>query len=188
MKMAKTTKAVKKSAASKGTSSQAKVARPGKTTSKKTARAKKPTPSKGKATAKGNGTTKALTSHVSWVASLIPGPLGRITYVQRTLSILDDGARKRANLRRRQVKQLGQVWGDLQRDVHQQLSDVEQTTRKRIDGIADKVRDTRVAQEVNDLPERVTETFDQWLDRVGLVRKSVSLHTHGPKALPARTR
>lgn len=182
--MAKTTKAVKKSAAT----TKAKVARRSKTTSNKTAKANKPASKKGKATAKGNATTKALTSHVSWVASLIPGPLGRITYVQRTLSILDDGARKRANLRRRQVKQLGQVWGDLQRDVHQQLTDVEETTRKRIDGIADKVRDTRVAQEVNDLPERVTETFDQWLDRVGLVRKSVFLQNHGRKALPAHAR
>lgn len=38
------------------------------------------------------------------------------------------------------------------------------------------------------LPERVSETFDARLDRVGRVRKSVTMQNVGRKALPARTR
>lgn len=119
---------------------------------------------------------------VRWVRT----PLERISYVKRTLAILEDGARKRAKLREAQVKELGKVWQDLQDDVQAQIEGATQATRDQLAGVADQIKETRVVKEVAELPERVTGQLDVLLERVGLVRRAVFLEATGRKALPAR--
>ena len=127
-----------------------------------------------------NGTKAKL------VAGLLPDAVENISYIQRTIAILDKGEKSRKRLRQQQIKELKAVFTDLHSDVSAQISAVEQSAQERFEDFADKVKATKVVQTATEIPDRVTDTMDGWLSQVGLVRKSQ--HVAALKKAKARAR
>lgn len=127
-----------------------------------------------------NGTKARL------VASLLPDAVENISYIQRTIAILDKGEKSRKRLRQQQRRELKAVLTDLQRDVSDQLTAVEQSAQERFEKLTGRVMSTRFMQTATEIPDRVTDTMDGWLGQMGLVRKSQ--HAAALKRARARAR
>ncbi len=179
MKMAKATKSVKK--AKPAARKPATRRRPPKKRTPKKSAARKPATGR---RSRSNRTT------VTAIAELLPSPVGDNAYVSRTLTILEQDQRRRARSRATRAKQLEQVVVDIKQELTSRITDVEQSAVQTLEGIADRVKSTKVVQQAGALPDQVsdqvTEAVDGVLDRVGLMRKT--LHSAALASRPARRR
>jgi len=102
----------------------------------------------------------------------LPERLNEITYVAQTRSILERRQRRVARLRSDTRRELLGVLHDIQGDAKHQLEKVQSDLRSRAESVWARCAKTKLGHEVEQVPERVTELADQWLDKVGLVRKA----------------
>lgn len=115
---------------------------------------------------------KAEEPEVIRALTTLPERLNEITYVAQTRSILERRQRRVARLRSDTRRELLGVLHDIQGDAKHQLEKVQSDLRSRAESVWARCAKTKLGHEVEQVPERVTELADQWLDKVGLVRKA----------------
>ncbi len=145
-----------------------------KPTPKKKARASKPALRK---TAPKKRTAQQSRTAVTAIARLLPGDLGGNQYVSRTVAIIVQDQRRRTRSRNTRARQLEQVVVDVKNELATRISGVEESAVQTLEGLADRMRATRVVQQAVALPdqvtEQVTEAVDTVLGRVGLMRRTL---------------
>ena len=167
--MAKTAKSVKK-AKSVSSRKPTRKARPQKKIPRKTTSRKTTTR---KATRTAN---KASKTRVGAIAELLPASVGENEYINRTLKIFEQDEVRRARSRAQRAKQLGQVVTDIQNDISERITAVEESTVQTFEELAERVKSATLVQQATQLPVQVTHSVtsavDQLLVHVGLVRKA----------------
>lgn len=102
----------------------------------------------------------------------LPDRIAEIPYVARTRSIIERRQKREARLRADTRRELQAVLQDMKTDAQKKLDEAQAEWHAKVDPIVDKARATRLGHEVERIPERVTDVADEWLDKVGLVRKA----------------
>lgn len=100
---------------------------------------------------------------------LVPERVEQVEIIKKTLDRLQEtqGAQELADAVER-------LRGALE-EVSERLQGLEARTREeanqRVEEILERIRSTKAAKTARDLPDRVTEELDAWLDKMGLIRK-----------------
>ncbi|MFH2005277.1 MAG: hypothetical protein ABI333_01695 [bacterium] len=167
MKMAKTAKSVKKAVSVSSQTATRKVRPQTKTPARKTTSRK---------TTAARTAKKAPMTRVGVLVELLPASLGENRYISRTLRIFEQDELRRARSRAQRARQLGQVVSDIQSDISERITAVEESTVQTFEDLTERVKAVGVVQHATQLPAQVThrvaDAMDQLLDRVGLVRKA----------------
>ncbi|MCA9551028.1 MAG: hypothetical protein KC933_13420 [Myxococcales bacterium] len=150
-----------------------------KTTDTKKGPAKKAQPRKARVAhvAKSNGkapeprTTPADTP-VARVFEILPARVQEVSYVTRTRDILIKRRRRITRTRLETRHELEGVLSDLKHDVEETVGKVQKDLLKRFEVQRDKALDTKAGHRLEAAQEKLTEAFDGWLGKLGLVRKA----------------
>ena len=101
-----------------------------------------------------------------------PKSLGEISYVTRTRTIVERRQKRAARLRADTRRELVGVLRDMQSDAEAQIEQARSELSGRARSLLDRARSTRIGTEVEQVPDRALRVADDWLGRVGLVRKA----------------